>query len=81
MLGIPVASNRAPSGFGVLAPGKNRQNQTIVVVPARARIRHSTVELTMQYYTKLGIDDLESHGIELLPGVEKTITKKFARGS
>jgi len=33
-------------------------------------MRHSTIELTMRYYTKLGTDDLESHGIDLLPGLE-----------
>jgi integrase len=33
-------------------------------------MRHCTIELTMRYYTKLGIDDLDQRGIDLLPSVE-----------
>ena len=33
-------------------------------------MRHCTIELTMKYYTKLSIDDLEHHGIGLLSRVE-----------
>jgi len=48
------------------------------VLPAvhQRLMRHSTVELTMRYYTKLGLTDLAEHGIDLLPGIE---TPKRAR--
>ncbi len=34
-------------------------------------MRHSTIELTMRYYTKLGLDDLDKRGIDLLPRIEE----------
>ncbi len=47
----------------------------------RQLMRHSTIELTMKYYTKLGIGDLESHGLNLLPGVEEAAQVEVGKGS
>ena len=44
-------------------------------------MRHSTIELTMRYYTKLSLDDLGERGIDLLPGVEGAPEAKAETGS
>ena len=44
-------------------------------------MRHSTIELTMRYYTKLSLDDLGERGIDMLPGVEQTPLQKVAKCS
>lgn len=50
------------------------------VLPAvhQRLMRHSTIELTMRYYTKLNLDDLQAHGIEKLPGLAPTTAPQKA---
>ena len=35
-------------------------------------MRHSTYELTARYYVRLGLGDLQTRGLDLMPGVEGT---------
>ena len=44
-------------------------------------LRHSTIELTMRFYTRLSLDDLGERGISLLPGIESQGDVRTAEGS
>ena len=37
---------------------------------AQTLMRHSSIDLTMKYYTKLTVEDLQSRGLDLLPRLE-----------
>jgi integrase len=71
--GIPLVDDRAEhADLHSLRVTYGTRLALAGVAPAilQKLMRHSTIELTMRYYTKLSLDDLGLRGVDLLPSVE-----------